>query len=143
MRSFVREKVVTTKAFAPLTSRGFFLYFLMPSQKKELKLRCRIDIDGQSFFGPGPAELLGLIERTGSISSAAREMGMSYKKAWEIISDLNKRGQKPFVVSQKGGEKGGGATLTPHGKEVVSRYGVLAKKLDALIRKEKKILDLI
>ena len=112
-------------------------------KKKELRLRCWIDIDGEKFFGPGPARLLELIEEEGSIAKAAKQMGMSYKKAWDIIDDLNSRGQKPYVTSRKGGKKGGGAELTETGKKVVSEYVTLTLTLNSIIEKKTKILKLI
>jgi molybdate transport system regulatory protein len=71
--------------------------------KKQIRVRCWIDIDGEKFFGPGPAELLQYVAETGSISKAAQAMGMSYKKAWEMVTNLNTKGNKPFVISHKGG----------------------------------------
>lgn len=117
----------------------FFIYM----RKKEIRFRCWIDIDGTKFFGPGPAELLELIGEEGSIAKAAKKMGMSYKKAWDIIDELNTRGKKPFVVSRKGGESGGGAALTETGKKVVARYRALTSKLKAIIEKDSVLLKLI
>lgn len=111
--------------------------------KKELRLRCWIDIDGKKFFGPGPAQLLELIEKEGSIAKAAKKMGMSYKKAWDLISDLNSRGAYPFVISHKGGEKGGGAELTEHGKKVVSDYKRLVLSLNSVLEDESEFLRLL
>ncbi len=112
-------------------------------KNKEIRLRCWIDIDGEKFFGPGPAQLLELIEKEGSIAKAAKGMGMSYKKAWDIVDDLNTRGQKPFVISRKGGEKGGGAELTETGKKVMLKYHSLTDKLNSIIEKDAEILKLI
>jgi molybdate transport system regulatory protein len=75
--------------------------------KKEIRIRCWIDVDGEKFFGPGPAELLQLVEETGSIASAAKSMGMSYKKAWGIITNMNTKSLKPLVISHKGGKIAG------------------------------------
>lgn len=111
--------------------------------KKEIRVRCWIDIDGAKFFGPGPAELLQSIAETGSISKAAKSMGMSYKKAWDIVDRLNTRGQQPFVISHKGGEKGGGAELTESGAKVLEAYGKLTKELGSVISKDKELLKLI
>ena len=69
-----------------------------------------IECDGERFFGPGPAELLERINETGSINQAAKQMQMSYKKAWEIINMLNTNAAKPFVVTQTGGTSGGGSS---------------------------------
>src|SRR5690606_34029710 len=112
-------------------------------KEKKIRLRCWIEIDGKKFFGPGPEELLGLIEEEGSIAKAAKKMGMSYKKAWDLIDYLNTRGKDPFVISKKGGSKGGGAELTAIGKEVVSEYRKLKTKLEAVLEKETEILKLI
>src|SRR5258708_7188021 len=77
--------------------------------------------DGR-FFGPGPVELLERIAETGSISSAAREMNMSYKKAWELINHLNAHTANPIIIPQTGGEKGGGSTLTPEAFELIKYH---------------------
>jgi molybdate transport system regulatory protein len=112
-------------------------------KKKEIRLRCWIDIEGAKFFGPGPAELLGHIGTFGSIAKAAKKMGMSYKKAWDLVDELNTRGRKPYVISHKGGERGGGAELTETGKRVLSMYRALTDKLHAVIREEKDFLKAI
>jgi len=112
-------------------------------KKKIIRIRCWIDIDGEKFFGPGPAQLLEQIEKEGSIAKAAKQLKMSYKKAWSIIDDLNTRGMKPFVVSRKGGEKGGGAELTKFGKEVVLKYRNLTNKLNSIVKKDNEMLKFI
>lgn len=111
--------------------------------KKSLRVRCWITIDGEKFFGPGPAELLNGVSKTGSIAKAAKSMGMSYKKAWELINQLNDKGQKPFVILSKGGKKGGGAELTPSAKKVLAAYSKLDKQLDSLVERHKGILKLV
>ena len=90
--------------------------------KKELRTRCWIDIDGRKFFGPGRAQLLMMIDKNGSLSKAAKEMGMSYRKAWSMVEDMNQRGQQPYVELHKGGAQGGGAELTETGKKVLSSF---------------------
>ena len=112
-------------------------------KKKQIRVRCWIDIDGEKFFGPGRAGLLELIQESGSISKAAKIMGMSYKKAWDMIDELNARGQKPYVVAHKGGKKGGGTELTETGKKVVASYRKLNNRLCSLVDKEKELLRLI
>src|SRR5579862_646796 len=89
------------------------IHILSFMKNKEIRIRCWIDIKGAKHFGPGPAELLAGIDESGSISEAAKQMGMSYKKAWKIVSRLNENGQKPYVEVRKGGQKGGGTELTP------------------------------
>ena len=112
-------------------------------KKKELRVRCWIEIDGTKFFGPGPAELIERIQKEGSIAKAAKEMGMSYKKAWDIIENLNTRSKLKLVNSFKGGIQGGRAQVTEHGQKIVVHYRKLNDKLNKLIRKEGKILKLI
>jgi len=109
-------------------------------KSKKLRIRCWIEVDGEKFFGPGPAELLQLIEDQGSISKAAAKMGMSYKKAWDIVKNINTHGKEPFVAIQKGGGNGGGASLTKTGKLVLAEYERLSGKIDSLIEKNNKIL---
>jgi len=112
-------------------------------KKKSIRIRCWIDIDGEKFFGPGPAQLLEFIEQEGSIAKAAKKMSMSYKKAWDLIVEMNSRGQKPYVVARKGGEKGGGAAITKNGKDVLARYRRLTAKLNAVVKKNSGILKWI
>lgn len=113
------------------------------SKDKQIRVRCWIDIDGERFFGPGPAELLQLIHDTGSISKAAQAMGMSYKKAWAMVDGLNTRGQKPYVIAHKGGKKGGGTQVTKTGMEVLIAYQKLRNKLSSIIEKNINILKII
>lgn len=112
-------------------------------KRKEIRVRCWVDIDGERFFGPGPAQLLRLIDSTGSISQAARAMGMSYRKAWDIVDNVNTRGKKPFVMAQKGGQSGGGAQLTETGRKALVAYEKLAGKIQKIVRAEKTLLKFI
>jgi molybdate transport system regulatory protein len=84
-----------------------------------LKLRILFD---HAMFGPGKAELLDRIRLRGSISAAGREMGMSYKRAWMLVEEMNAAFRDPLVHSARGGAGGGGAHLTPAGEEVLRRY---------------------
>lgn len=110
---------------------------------KQLRVRCWIDIDGERFFGPGRAELLQLIIETGSISQAAKAMGMSYKKAWAMIEGLNAQAKEPYVIAHKGGQKGGGTEVTARGKAMLSAYEKLSDKIHAIADKHSDILKLI
>ena len=115
----------------------------MARNEKKLLVRCWVDVGNVRFFGPGRAELLQLIDETGSISKAAKAMKMSYKKAWDMVDQMNTHGQRPYVISHKGGEKGGGAELTKTGKQVVAAYVKLMTKVNNVIRKEQSLLKLI
>jgi len=95
-----------------------------------------VESNGERFFGPGPVELLEKIEKTGSINQAARQMQMSYKKAWEIINALNTNAGHPYVVTQTGGASGGGSTITEEAKAMIAWYRQLRDKFKAFLDKE-------
>ncbi|WP_306154289.1 winged helix-turn-helix domain-containing protein [Roseovarius sp. MMSF_3281] len=88
----------------------------------EPRLRIRIVFGEDEMMGPGKADLLERIDRCGSIAAAGREMGMSYKRAWELIGTLNTMFRAPLVESTRGGPGGGGAVLTELGHEVLAQY---------------------
>jgi molybdate transport system regulatory protein len=81
----------------------------------------RITLSDDFYVGPGRADLIGLIAETGSISEAAKHMGMSYKRAWGLVQALNEGFGAALVETQRGGT-GQGAMLTPVGHEVLARY---------------------
>ena len=82
----------------------------------------RIVFGETEMMGPGKAELLERIDRTGSIAAAGREMKMSYKRAWTLIETLNAMFRDPVVESARGGPGVGGAHLTETGREVLRLY---------------------
>jgi molybdate transport system regulatory protein len=86
------------------------------------KVRVSIVFESGARIGPGKAKLLESIRDTGSISAAAREMGMSYKRAWLLLDSINQAFTELVVTAAPGGAGGGGATLTPFGAEVLERY---------------------
>ncbi len=85
-------------------------------------LSIRIDFGPDLRVGPGKIALLERIASLGSISAGGRAMDMSYRRAWELIEELNTIFGKPVVESRSGGKKGGGATLTPLGLSLIARY---------------------
>src|SRR5205823_7411828 len=87
-----------------------------------VRLRISLVFESGARIGPGKAALLENIRDTGSISAAAREMGMSYKRAWLLLDSINQAFIEPVVTAAPGGSGGGGATLTPFGAEVLERY---------------------
>ncbi|RAW00201.1 winged helix-turn-helix domain-containing protein [Pseudochryseolinea flava] len=116
----------------------------MAKQKhKQFRLRLWVDVNDEKLFGPGRAELLQLIDETGSIAKAAKSMGMSYKKAWAMVDEMNAKAKAPYVVPQKGGTQGGGTELTAEGKAVVKAYQKILSKLNATLEKEASFLDLV
>lgn len=96
---------------------------------------------GKHFFGPGPVELLERIAETGSISEAAKQMGMSYKKAWELVNTLNMQTGHPVVIPRTGGEKGGGSTITEEAKDLISYHHEIRKRFAAFLEEETRRLN--
>ena len=88
---------------------------------------------GSPAMGPGKAELVERIAETGSISAAARAMGMSYRRAWQLVEALNAAFREPVVVTAVGGERGGGARVTPFGKRLVAQFRAMEDKASAAI----------
>ncbi len=85
-------------------------------------LSLRIDLDPTGRIGPGKIELLEKIAAFGSISAAGRAMDMSYRRAWELVQEINAMFGQPVIERQAGGRHGGGARLTPLGLAVVARF---------------------
>ena len=79
-------------------------------------------------IGPGKADLLEAIAQSGSISAAARSMGMSYKRAWDLVDIMNKSFKQPLVTTATGGAQGGGSELTTLGHDVLRRYREIETK---------------
>lgn len=100
---------------------------------KPLKITGVIRIEGEEerFIGPGRIELLEGIRETGSISKAAKKMNMSYKKAWDMIQSMNRQTLKPIVLTQTGGEKGGGTRVSPEGIELIVAFRKLQAEVQA------------
>ena len=92
-----------------------------------LTIRIRVKQGRNVVFGPGKAQLLEGIARTGSIAAAGRDMSMSYKRAWMLIEGLNTAFGSPLVETIRGGSTGGGATLTLRGQQVLDLYHRLVK----------------
>jgi len=96
-------------------------------------LTLRVLGTGQPAMGPGRAALLSHIARTGSITSAARAMGMSYRRAWQLVESMNKSFAEPVVVTEVGGKRGGGAAVTALGKRLVRLYRAMENKASSAI----------
>jgi molybdate transport system regulatory protein len=103
---------------------------------KRLFPKIRILIGAVVAIGPGKADLLEAIARSGSISAAAREMGMSYRRAWMLVDVLNASFAKPLVSTATGGPRGGGAQLTDFGTDVLKRYRAMEAKAAASIEQD-------
>ncbi len=94
-------------------------------------------MDGEEVaFGPGKAELLGLIRETGSIRKACARMGMSYNRAWTLVRDMNGHFKEPLVAAARGGDTGGGAALTETGLAVIECYGRMVASCHSATRED-------
>ncbi|HEY2256465.1 MAG TPA: ModE family transcriptional regulator [Variovorax sp.] len=87
-------------------------------------------------IGPGKIQLLEAIEQTGSLTAAAKQIDMSYRRAWLLINELNGALKSPAVESAKGGEHGGGSVLTSVGKRLVREYRSIESAAAAACRSE-------
>lgn len=96
----------------------------------------RVLMGQATALGPGKARLLELIEETGSISRAAKELGMSYRRAWLLVDAMNRDFREPLVSTARGGEHGGGAALTELGREAARRYRDMESKATQAVRRE-------
>ena len=94
-------------------------------------VRVRIDFATLCSVGPGKIALLEAIDRTGSLSQAARDLGMSYRRGWQLLWSLNTSFRRRSVVTAKGGRGGGGARVTPFGRELIRRYRAFERDAEA------------
>jgi len=88
-------------------------------------LSIRIDLASGARIGPGKIALLEAIRSTGSISAAARSIGMSYRRAWLLVDEINQTLREPAVKAETGGVRGGGAVVTPVGERIVDLYRLI------------------
>ena len=95
-----------------------------------------LESNGKRFFGPGPVELLEFIELTGSINQAAKKMQMSYKKAWDIVNNLNSIALNPLVITATGGEKGGGSIISDEARELIAWHRGLRQRFKKFLEEE-------
>ncbi|GAB2203902.1 winged helix-turn-helix domain-containing protein [Roseibium sp. ROS1] len=103
----------------------------MRDEDSSPRFRIRLVFGPDEMMGPGKAELLERIQRTGSIAAAGREMGMSYKRAWQLVETLNAMFRSPLVERSRGGAKGGGAQITETGLAVLEEYRAIELKARA------------
>ena len=97
--------------------------FRVPNPENfDVRFRLRVRQGETIAIGPGKIDLLAAVQACGSISAAARSLGMSYRRAWMLLEELNASLSSPATVSEQGGVKGGGSVLTPVGEEVIRIY---------------------
>lgn len=104
------------------------------------QVRIRFFLDDDIALGPGKASLLAAIRSTGSISAAAKQLGMSYRRAWLLVETMNACFEQPLVAATKGGAGGGGAMITPRGVEVLELFLSLQREADRLASSHTKRL---
>lgn len=115
----------------------------MTRQIPTASLQLRVLLDRTKVFGPGKADLLEHIEATGSISAAARRMRVSYKRAWQLVDEVNRAFSKPLVAAAAGGKAGGGATLSATGKQVLESYRSAQRLATRAAQRELRKLGLL
>ena len=105
------------------------------------RLTIRIDFAEGQRLGPGKVALLEAIEATGTITSAAKSLGMSYRRAWLLVEETNALFRAPSVETAHGGTRGGGAQLTAFGREVVTRYRRIEEALLTAAERDIRYLE--
>ena len=103
---------------------------------QRLDLKVRLMLGDEIAMGPGKADLLEAIEREGSISAAARALGMSYRRAWLLVETMNRCFSQPLVQALAGGRQDGGAQLSDEGRQVLQRYRQLQARLRAVAEQD-------
>jgi len=98
-------------------------------------VRFRVDLGRHAAIGPGKIALLEQIERGGSLSQAARELGMSYRRAWQLLDSLNGCFRERVALTARGGRRGGGATLTAFGRTLIRSYREFDAEVQARARR--------
>ena len=100
----------------------------MPRSPATVQFRLRISEGDDIAIGPGKVNLLEAIAEMGSITAAAKKLGMSYRRAWMLVDTMNRCFKSPIVEAEAGGKRGGGTRLTPTGRDVVRLYRAIERK---------------
>ena len=101
-----------------------------------MRLSIRVDLANGGRIGPGKIALLEAIRHAGSISAGARAIGMSYRRAWLLVEEINDALREPAVAAAPGGRKGGGAVVTPAGELIIELYRSIEAGAHASAKKE-------
>ena len=105
-----------------------------------LKVKFRIDFDDAHAVGPGKIALLERMRDCGSLSQAARELDMSYRRAWQLLDSLNTSFNDPVIVTSIGGKGGGGSEITPLGLALIETFRALEKDITVIAQQRFKPL---
>ncbi|HHX36349.1 MAG TPA: LysR family transcriptional regulator, partial [Clostridiaceae bacterium] len=134
-----------TKHYVPVLDDGCILYLTkMPSLDTIFNKLSLISVQpiakimlasSYIFLGPGPAQLLQLIEETGSVREASSRMNISYSKAWNILNTIREQTGFEAVLRQQGGATGGSAQLSQKGKDLLERYISFERRCQDAIEK--------
>ena len=89
---------------------------------------------GEVFMIAETVELLGLVEKLGSISQAAKAMNISYQKAWTLIDVANRNARLPLIKRKRGGNSGGGAEITTEGRKMIAEFNALQNRFNEFIK---------
>lgn len=108
---------------------------------KQTHLSIRLDLTSDDRIGPGKIALLEAIDETGSISGGARKIGMSYRRAWLLVEQINASLVRPAIEAAPGGRKGGGATLTPVGRQLIDLYRSIEDAAHRAAREQFKAME--
>jgi molybdate transport system regulatory protein len=100
----------------------------MPPPAPTIQFRLRVLLGEDIAIGPGKVDLLEAIDATGSITAAAKALGMSYRRAWLLVDTMNRCFVTPVVTTEAGGASGGGTRLTRTGAEIARRYRSMEAK---------------
>lgn len=98
--------------------------------------RFRVQIKHGVAIGPGKADVLQGVNETGSMAETGRRLGMSYQRVWSLVAAMNRDFREPLVLTQRGGSAGGGARLTPAGKEVLAVYRAIEQDAQRAVQKK-------
>lgn len=106
--------------------------------ERKVKIRFRLWIDQGElpYLGIGRIVLLENIMKYGSITKGAEAINMSYRKAWQLVEDMNKLSDKPLVVKRLGGKEGGGAIVTKEGKQIIKEFYKLQSRVEDFLLRE-------
>jgi molybdate transport system regulatory protein len=106
---------------------------MMPIQ---IENKIWIESKGKAFLGQGRISLLESIRDTGSISKAALNLNMSYRKAWKLVQSMNEGSKKPLIKKSIGGKNGGGSILTEFGESIIIEFRRIEEKSKKYLQKE-------
>lgn len=105
--------------------------------------RIKVFVEDEPYLGKGPIDLLVAINQEGSIAKAAESTKLSYRKAWQLVENMNRLASQPLVEKKLGGNRGGGASVTPSGKAILEKYLALDAAVEEFIAQRFKPSDFL